>query len=224
MKEKILFTVLVLSYSCSTKHEATKPVEQRSRYDSLFEITCRHTELSRSFDIDVQFKRHMDTKSHDDSCVVMLLLSDKLTGQRLDSISVVSKFYFENVFKTCSTVRSYTTKTNIDSLVADNYYGDIVVADLNFDGRDDVAVINDSGGNGGTFYSYYLQEADRQFIYNPYLTDSMTYFPEEINIEARTLRTYVHAGVCGLGEHIYQFDKADGSWTQVSHRIIDICK
>ena len=119
---------------------------------------------------------------------------------------------------------SYSTKFNIEKKIVDNNYGDIIVADFNFDNKDDIALVNDMGGNGGVFYSYYIQNKDRKFIKDVYLTDSMTYFPSKINKNSKTLITYVHAGVCGLGEHIYRLDINKNCWKDESHKIIDICK
>jgi len=198
--------------------------EPKSIYDSLTKTECEHLNLSGEFDIKINFERHTNTKEHHDSCIVKLFLIDKTTKKIIDSLSVSSHFYFSDVFMNCKNVISYSTKINLDKQVVDNYYGDIIVADLNFDNKDDIAVINDSGGNGGTFYSYYLQGTDKQFTLNKFLTDSMTYFPSKINSKSNTLITYVHAGACGLVEHIYQLNKRTNNWKQKSHKILDICK
>ena len=118
--------------------------------------------------------------------------------------------------------RSYETGINENQKAVDNYYGDFVVADFNFDGKSDFAIINDMGGNGGPFYSFYLQERDQKYVSNAFLQDSVTYFPTKINRRKKMLTTYVHAGVCGLGEHQYQFNQ--NKWSEVSHKLIDICK
>ncbi|HCS19863.1 MAG TPA: hypothetical protein DIW47_04770 [Bacteroidetes bacterium] len=118
--------------------------------------------------------------------------------------------------------RSFITGVNKNKIAPDNYYGDFVVADFNFDKRNDFAIINDMGGNGGTFYSYYIQGADKQFALDSFLTDSMTYFPAEFNSKNKTLVTYTHAGACWLGEHIYQIGTVN-KWSELSHRQIDVC-
>jgi len=152
------------------------------------------------------------------------LLVDKASKVTLDSIELYSHFYYESIFKDCKNVISYSTKFNIGKKLVNNDYGDIIVADFNFDNKDDIALINDMGGNGGVFYSYFVQNKDRQFIKDMYLTDSMTYFPSEMNKTKKTLTTYVHAGVCGLGEHIYTFNINNNCWKEESHKIIDICE
>ncbi|MBK7442043.1 MAG: hypothetical protein IPI65_11020 [Bacteroidetes bacterium] len=229
--KQTLFILTILIYSCSTKQSKqfentdsiismTKPM---SIYDSFTSTACEHLNLSEQFDIKVNFERHTNSKEHHDSCIVKLFLTDKTTKKVIDNISVSSHFYFRDVFMNCKNVISYSTKINLDKEVVDNYYGDLIVADLNFDNKDDIAVINDSGGNGGTFYSYYLQGIDNKFTLNKFLTDSMTYFPSKIKNKSNTLITYVPAGVCGLGEHIYQLNIRTNTWKQKSHKIIDIC-
>jgi hypothetical protein len=99
----------------------------------------------------------------------------------------------------------------------------MVICDLNFDHKDDIAIICNSGGNGGPAYNYYLQGLNKTFNIDKYLTDTMSYFPAKINAKNRTLVTYVLAGVCCLGEHTYKLDGTN-KWTEKSHKTIEICK
>lgn len=231
MKHAVII-LAVLICSCAkpnsekiiSSDSVTSIVENKNKYDSLSTTNCVHTNLSNQFDITVNFHRYTNTKEMHDSCLVKLYLTEKETKTVTDTISITSHFYFDKIFKDCNNVLSYATKTNIDKGVVDNYYGDIIVADLNFDEKDDIVVINDSGGNGGTFYSYFIQGDNHKFALEQFLTDSMTYFPSKINKKEKTLVTYVHAGVCGLGEHIYLLNQNTNQWAQKSHRIIDICK
>jgi hypothetical protein len=137
----------------------------------------------------------------------------------VDSIIQPTFVYFSEWID-FSTACSYITGINRNIQVVDNYEGDFVVADFNFDNKNDFAIINDMGGNGGTFYSYYIQEDKNKFIEDKFLTDSVTYFPT-IDKKNRTLTTHVHAGVCWMGEHIYTQTKS--GWKQLSHRRLDIC-
>jgi len=114
---------------------------------------------------------------------------------------------------------SFSTKFKANREIVDNYFGDIVVADLNFDGNDDITIINDSGGNGGSEYIYYTQTTFKKFVLEPFLTDSVVYFPTQIDKVKKQLTTYVHAGACCVGRHIYQYDKMKNSWHQIRHKI-----
>lgn len=119
---------------------------------------------------------------------------------------------------------SYSTKFKTDREIVDNYFGDIVVADLNFDGIDDIAVINEIGGNGGPLYRYYIQTSDRKFVLNNFLTDSVTFFPTKIDKVKKRLITYVHAGACCVSKNVYQFSKASNTWKQTAHKILGEAK
>lgn len=229
---KIIFIGMLLLCSCSSRQNGAdaEAVDSMSasgvaqlRYDSIIKVDCRHSGLLHGVDVEVFFERYRNAVGDLDSCVARLVMVDVLTGKPLDSLTVTSSFYFSSVFADCGRVVSYATGFNKDWEVVDNDYGDIVVADLNFDGRDDMAVINNSGSNGGVFYNYYIQESDRRFVLNRFLTDSMVYFPATIDQRAKRLITYVHAGVCDVSENIYQLVGKRGVWSRASHRIVQLC-
>src|ERR1044072_5716896 len=173
----ILLSVMIIGCNSHPK-QREELVAKTTTYDSLATTISNHPDLSNEFDVHVNFRRYFFKKTdREDSCIAEVLLQDKQSKATLDSISITSRFYLNDAFKNLQNVRSYSTKTNADKQAVDNYYGDIIIADLNFDNKDDVIIMNDAGGNGGTFYSYYLQNENKKFILNSYLTDSMTYFP-----------------------------------------------
>ncbi len=222
---------MIILFSCSIKegHENESMFDLLHKFSknanySLYSTTiCEQVNLSNQFDISIDFKRFSSTIKKNDSCLIKVILKDKISKSKLDSISIMSFFYFASIFSSCDSMTSYSTKFKVDRRIIDNYFGDIVVADLNFDEKDDIAIINNCGGNGGPLYSYYVQTKDRKFILDKFLTDSMVFFPSEINKENKTLTTYVHAGICWLGERVYKFDELT-SWKEKSYRRIDICK
>jgi hypothetical protein len=232
MRQTTLIILTFLIYGCSTRQDPKEvadkdttimQAESTANFDTVLRSQCEHKDLSNEFDIKVYFERHTDTEKIGDSCFINILVIDKSSKTILDSMKIYSDYLFEGVFKDCNNILSYTTKVNIDKEIADNYFGDIVICDLNFDSKDDIAIICNSGGNGGPSYNYYLQGLNKTFYIDKYLTDTMNYFPTKINSKNRTLITYVHAGVCWLGEHIYKLDRTN-KWTEKSHKTIDICK
>ena len=229
-----LIILTILLFGCSTRHEQkddkvfSDSLPQQTREKSKFIIkstnSCSQTNLSQQFDLSIDFKRYSDTTEQKDSCLLTVYINNKNSNSTIDSLSISSLFYFSFMFLSCDSMTSYTTKFNSDREGVDNYYGDIVVADLNFDGYDDIAIINDGGGNGGPLYNFYTQTDNKKFILENFLTDSVEFFPSKINIKDKTLSTYVHAGVCALGEHIYKLNIKTNIWTEKSHRIINICE
>jgi hypothetical protein len=151
-----------------------------------------------------------------------ILIYDKKMNL-LDSV-VQPAYVFHAASVKLDDARSYITGVNKNKQVCDNYFGDFVVADFNFDSKNDFAIINDIGGNGGAFYSFYIQQESKKFIFDRFLTDSMVYFPSDINSKGRILKTYVHAGVCWVGEHKYRLDATTKRWSEISHKEIDVCK
>jgi hypothetical protein len=221
--------LLLLLCNCSYK-EDPKPkaaplakqttTNKQSPQHKPSEITCEQRALSKQFDIILNATHDRSLVEGTDSCMAKLVMREKNTQHKLDSFSLVSYYCAPCVFEDCSKVRSYTTGYKADEDVIDGYYGDIVVADLNFDGRDDIAVINDCGGNGGPLYSYYLQNKRKQFVLDKFLTNEMIFFPYEIDIKRKRLTTMVHAGACCVSETVYQYTQATGKWKKISERIL----
>ncbi|MBO9683018.1 MAG: hypothetical protein J7502_10185 [Flavisolibacter sp.] len=228
----IILSLLILG--CSPRKEqkdnnisadSLKVVKEQEPKLALTETNkCEQTKLSNQFDIAIDFKRYVDTTEIDQMNFLQVVIKDKSSKTVIDSFSIKSSFIYSFMFLSCDSMTSYTTKFKADREIVDNYYGDVVVADFNFDGYDDIAVVNDGGGNGGPLYSFYLQSNDRKFIKDNFLTDLVSFFPSKFNSKDKTLATYVHAGVCGLGENIYKLDKNKNIWTKKRHRIINVCE
>ena len=142
----------------------------------------------------------------------------------LQTIELDSVLLFSDDFQNCNAVRSYVTKKNIKVDALDNDYGDLIIADFNFDSKEDIAIKKDYGGNSGPLYDYYIQDNSGRFLRNFFLSEKMEFFPAIIDKKKMRLVTYLHAGVCGLGKHVYSLNKATNKWYQGSHRIINICK
>ena len=103
---------------------------------------CNHTDLSMQFDIETSLIR---------------IKNDKSAKKVMQTINYSSIHFSDKVFIDCNSVISYPAKKNDTLDIIDNYYGDLIVADFNFDNRDDFALIKDSGSNGGPFYDFYIQ-------------------------------------------------------------------
>jgi hypothetical protein len=185
---------------------------------------CFHNDLSTHFDINTSLLKIKNVDKYHDSCIVTIIITDKSTKNTIQTIRYSSIYFYDNVLIDCNHVRSYQTKKNDTIMAIDNDYGDLIVADFNFDKRDDFAIIRDSGGNGGTLYNFYIQEENGQFLLDNFLSLTMVFFPSEINAKNKTLVTYVPAGACGLFVDIFRYNAKTIKWHQKSHRLIDICE
>ncbi len=184
----------------------------RHIYDSFIVRKFIYHNLSNQFDISLQIRRFISNDGIGDSSIVSAVLINKKFHTIFDSVLVKSTLYFCNYFEKDDNVRSYSSGINVQKPIIDNYFGDIIIADLNFDRKDDIAIISDMGGNSGPLYKFFLQNNEHKFVLDRYLTDSMEFFPTIINKGEKTLTTYGHAGVMWVGRHIYKLDIETNTW------------
>lgn len=193
--------------------------------------TCTHTDLSETLTFSTALTERIgnpslrEADSHPSvyfkSYEATLNISTKLTNKPPQLIRFYTGPLFSAAYQNCNAARSYSTGKNRDADATDNDYGDLIVADFNFDGRDDFAAKSESGGNAGPYYNYYVQLSSGEFVLDEFLTVEMQFFPDDISRTRRTLTTRVHAGADGLGETVFRLSKA-GKWAQVSHRILPV--
>lgn len=236
-----LIAATVLLDSCNSKQKLQSPIEdsvkidtnyaapkvelpeEKRVYDSTSASHFTFKNLSRQFNINLDIERFIERDDIHDSCIIKAIISDKKSKNVFDSLLVTSLFFYTNYYDIPSHMVSYSTGAHVFKEPVDNYVGDLAVADFNFDGRDDVALISDMGGNGGPLYSYFVQQPNLKFILDRYLTDSMSYFPD-IDKRRKTLTTYVHAGACCMGKHVYKSDRQIQRWKQIEHVILGLPK
>ena len=185
---------------------------------AVYSQVCIHKDLSKQFDFKISVTRVKQYKS-DDSCSIILNIIDKVNGGNIQTIKHTA-ILPSNKFADCIAVRSYQTNKNGTVVVKDNNYGDFIIADFNFDGQDDFAILKDFGGNGGPLYDYYIQEPTKKFNLDRFLSDSMIFFPVEINKKSKTLMTLVHANVLEQSETIYKFNESTKQWGKISDRLL----
>lgn len=229
MVKYTLIFLLVVFYSCSSKHprkDATaidrniSPGENKPEFTLSSATKCEQTKLSKQFDMAIDVKRYSDEIKIWDSCGVKILIRDKLTKVYSDSILLSSVFFAGELFANCDSMVSYTTKVNTKRQIFDNMFGDLIVADVNFDNRDDIVLVHEAGGSGGPLYKYFIQSEGAIFRADKFLTDSVAYFPDVIDSSKWQLTTRAIAGACCVSENIYQLDKSTREWKQVGHKML----
>ncbi len=192
--------------------------------DSIIYYECNYKELSYTFDYKVKVKKMLNTIDYYDSSIVKIYIIDKNTNNFVDSVSFTSLFLTYNSFQDCNNVRSYISGKNETQIISDNNYGQLVIVDLNFDSKEDIAIIHDSGGSSGPHYSYFIQDQKNTFHLDQFLTDSVDFFPEEIDVKKMTLTTRVSSGAKWLSEREFHFNSNLNKWKTVGHKFIDITK
>ena len=180
--------------------------------------SCFHTNLSRQFDIQAKLIRHPECKGQEDS--IMLYIFRKNSNIFLQRIIFNVDYYDHWDYNCCDLVKSYETGYNDTMLIMDNDFGNIVVADFNFDGKYDIAIKRAEGGNSGPVYNFYLLQNNGKFKLDTFLSEKMGYFPDEFDKKSSTLTTRVHAGACCLGETVFKYNKQSQQWRKVSRRLL----
>jgi hypothetical protein len=141
---------------------------------------------------------------------LVLNISDK-NNKLLQQITLDPDYLFSSAYQSSDQSRSYITGKNVKAGHMDNDFGDLIIADLNFDGNEDIALKYDSGGNGGPLYSFYIRQPTGSFVKDKFLTDNMQFFPADINSKDKTLTITVHASAFGNKKTTFKYN------TQIKH-------
>ena len=183
--------------------------------------TCIHTDLSKKFDIKTTIQR-FKIKDFPDSCIISAFITSK-SNSEIQRIIITSNYLLgDSSFILCDNVRSYITNKNINVEVADNDFGDLIVADFNFDGYDDFAIKREEGGNGGPLYNFYIQ-IDNSFHLDEFFSNTIIFFPTEFDKNKKTLITLVHANAYQQRETTYKLKKTKNKkdkWVIKRRRLI----
>lgn len=183
---------------------------------------CLHENLSKSFDFKTHLKRINRGDKLMDTCIVTVKIIKKETKKTIQMIHFGSGWLFDDAYNKCSDVRSYITGYNKKAMVQDSDFGSIIVADFNFDGKEDFALKNDSGGNSGPTYSFYLQNQKGKFIKDIFLSEEMEFFPCIINKKNKTLTTIVFLDATQNSKMIYQYSLKKKIWKRIEHTFLPI--
>ncbi len=175
--------------------------------------TCRYHDLSKKYNYVVTAVKMKDADDEQPRVKkITVQIKSKVNKKQIQRITIAPEYLYQTAFQSCAAARSYITGKNKNAEADDNDYGDFIAADFNFDNREDFAVKRDSGGNGGAFYEYYIQNKRGTFVKDSFLTDVMGYFPGTFDRRRQRLITYIHANVAGYNENIYKYNSTTGKW------------
>jgi len=149
--------------------------------------------------------------------LIVLNKKDRL----VQKINISPGYLFETAFKNDSNSRSYVTGKNRRTEVYDYDFGDFIVADLNFDGKEDIAIKFDSGGNGGPLYTFYMQDVTGHFKIDNFLTDTVGSFPAYINLKHKTITTQIHANVHQEAQKTFKYNSHRKKWHLIKWTMVE---
>jgi hypothetical protein len=182
--------------------------------------TCTHTGLSKRlyFKITRTIVNHKDDTSLFNESNILIEIYLKASGLLFQKIQFISTDLYSDDFKDCSNDRSLITGKNKNSDASDNDYGNIIVADFNFDGKEDFAIKNGQMGNLGVGYRFYIQ-TKKGFVEDKYLTDNVSFFPWLLNPKRHLLITIV-SPTPGTTIRIYKYNSISKAWHQTGKRFV----
>lgn len=170
--------------------------------------TCTYENLSKIFNFKV-----IPIPKKEDIITINVEITEKENSKKVQTVTIECDGFYLDSFDDCKKVKSYSTGINDKLPIGDeNDSGNFIVADFNFDGIEDFAVKRDPGGNGGPLYAYFLQGDDKVFYKSSYLSNTVVFFPIEINPKKRTLTTYLHANAYQKNRRIFKYNPKTKKW------------
>jgi hypothetical protein len=216
MKKYIPVLVILLLCSCKGQNQFNN--EDKAEIIEKASKTVKkgysliHKNLSDEFNYQ-SFIQRIQT-NYFDSCLVKIVISDKSNGNTIFQTNITSTYLLgENSFEN-DNVRSFITGKNVTNKIVDNDFGDMVVADFNFDSLEDFAIKREEGGNSGPFYNFYIQSGKNQFILDKYLSDTMIWLPNEINEEQNILKTLTRVSTVSTCKITHKYNSIKGIWKE----------
>ena len=176
---------------------------------SISAQNCIDFNLSKIFD----FESLLISKDQKDlgKAKIIINIFDKRKALKTQTISFESEFILKSEsFKQCENNKSYMADTYLNS--NENDFGDLIVADFNFDGLEDIAIKREEGGNGGPLYNFYIQSKDQQFLLDEYLSNEMSFFPDYIDSKEKTLHVYIRVNSSKKEGITYKYNQASKTW------------
>lgn len=213
MKKHILNIILLLSFLSSSSNAVKKENKAVQSHNDTIALDTIKTKCSKEYlyktlssDFNYKlcfcdvFKGDVRQKHY----WIITVLDKEQTV--IDSFQQPFYVFYPDSSNYDEVVRYEPDDNSIENIV-NGYPGIFVVADFNFDSKDDFAIVIDRGSPSGAFYSYYIQNENGSFYNDRYLTDSIIYFPSSLNNEDSTYTYFVPIGYCGVAEYIYKIDE-----------------
>lgn len=196
----------------------TPPREEKGSYEKAGEPSVLwspvHENLSHRYNFQTKIVR-LPRAQLSDSCLISIHIFDK-SGLALPSIIQYSSDFLLGKSSFGNTnVRSYQTGWHEWEPILDGDFGDLVIADFNFDGLEDIAAKREEGGNGGPLYAFFLQSPRQIWEFSPYLSDSVCFFPEVFEPETMTFCNNVRTGAYRVTMSTYQYIPTQKNWQMI---------
>jgi hypothetical protein len=170
---------------------------------------CIDSKLSKIFDFDIlSISKDQNNLG---KVEIVITIYDKGKVLKIQTIHLDSEFILKSESFKCKNNKSYSANTYLAS--DENDFGDLIIVDLNFDGKEDIAIKREEGGNGGPLYNFYIQSKNREFILDKYLSNEMSYFPDYLDSKEKTLHVNVRVDSLTKEGITYSYAEASKTWS-----------
>lgn len=193
-----------------------------NKYLSDDSLQYYYSNLSIDFDINFTARKYTKKDTAKDSIFIEIINKKTKIKQIIKRESETWMTFY--IYEDFDFVRSYSTELNADSTVVDNMFGNIVVADLNFDNLEDIAFVRGLSATSGAYYYFYVQNKNQYFEYDSILTKKSGFFPNEINTKTKQISNQYHCGACAYCEETFQYHQKTNNWEQLTHLLYDFCQ
>lgn len=223
--------MLGLCFSCTeppvskTETSTTEAIEKKSNARALDvvlpSVKYVYDSLSFMYDYKVLINRDTTTFGREEPKVALKIYVRNKEEILIDSILTDSFFFERNDYTTEGEVRSYVTGFNVNRAIRDNFYGYLVIADFNFDNLEDFAVMREFQSNAGPLYEFYIQNEEKEFEVDTFLTNTVAYFPVKIDTQYNEIETSVRVWDGAVYYSVYEWRVKTKKWIENSTVLID---
>ncbi len=171
-----------------------------------------HANILDGYTITTSLKRFENRyKTAVDSCQANIIITSLKTGNEVGNIEFYGSKWGEDVYTDCSRIHVY--KELDQSPDPDKDYGDLIVADFNFDGMPDIAYRRGFGKRGESFsvFNYFIQTRKGTFERSD-LNFSMPIFPHVIDNQEKVLKSLYPESATELIEITYTWNAEKATW------------
>ncbi len=169
-------------------------------------VLCTYNPVSAKFNFSIIVTKYSNDGKK--PVEINIAVSGKSNSSPPVNITFRPEYWINN---SCSAT-SYIGRSNTNEGIEN--YNKFIVADYNFDGLEDFAIVNYEGGNGGPRYTYFFQDVNNHFIKNKAFPLQDGFFPKKIDNQNKTLTISGPVGCCKISTTVYQL-KAKDQWATV---------
>ncbi len=191
--------------SSNFKNQQEAPIMHSKDFNLQPEVKIFfYSQLSKVFDFEISEKKTIQESGNDifNIDVSIIRKEDKKVIQHI--LYTPDKGLFEG-FDSCAISYSTGYKKR-----GDDY--DIVVADFNFDGREDFALQTGHAVNGTEFYDFYIQNKSGQFTKDEFLGSTVMGYIDTPNIQNKSFSVTARIGAGNISTIILSHDIATNKW------------